>query len=311
VPPKTPLRTQIESFETYLRDERRASPRTVSTYLRDVNAFEAFLLEQNLPLDARRAKIASLRGFLATLFEANGSATIARKIAALRAFYRFLERRGIAMENPAAQLKSPKMRRPLPGFLTIDDAFRVVEAPANDTTRKEPLRARDTAILELLYGTGVRVSELAGLTLAQVELREVNLRVIGKGNKERMVPLGSKGLDALRSYLDVRPTLVAARGSKPITDRVFLGVRGSELTARQVQNIVRRYGALGAGRGDLHPHALRHSCATHLLDAGADLRSIQELLGHASLSTTQRYTHVTIDRLMETYDRAHPLARRK
>lgn len=311
MPPKTPLSTQLEAFESYLRDERRASARTVSTYLRDLHAFEAYAEEHKLPLDARRLKVVVLRGFLATLFEGNGSATIARKIAALRAFYRFLVRRGLATENPAASLKSPKVRRPLPGFLTVDDAFRVVEAPAEDRARPGPLRLRDAAMLELLYGTGVRVSELAGLTLAQVDLPEARLRVVGKGNKERVVPLGTQALASLKGYLEERAVFVAARGPKPTTDRVFLGVRGSELTVRQVQNVVRRYGALGAGRGDLHPHALRHSCATHLLDAGADLRTIQELLGHASLSTTQRYTHVSIDRLMEAYDRAHPLARKR
>jgi integrase/recombinase XerC len=190
-------------------------------------------------------------------------------------------------------------------FLTVDEAFRVVEAPESDGARPEPLRLRDAAMLELLYAAGLRVSELAGLKLTSFEGRTV--RVLGKGGKERITPFGGAAETALAAYLAVRPQLRGKDGDQH-PDAFFLGRFGTALTARQVQNIVQRYGALGAGRGDLHPHALRHSCATHLLDAGADLRSIQELLGHASLSTTQRYTHVSVDRLMEVYDRAHPMA---
>ena len=303
-----PLARQIAGFVRHLEGERRSPPRTVETYRRTLDALRAYAIEQRLPLDASRLSIHALRGWLASLFEENASATLAKKIATVRSFYRFLVRRGHLTENPAAGLKSPKVRRTLPRFLTVDDAFRVVEAPAEDGARPEPMRLRDTAILELLYAAGLRVSELAGLRLGDLDRRAHTARVLGKGGKERVVPYGGPAADALEGYLAVRPLLRNTKTGAQHPDGLFLGRLGTQLSSRQMQNIVQRYGALGTGRGDLHPHALRHTCATHLLDAGADLRSIQELLGHASLSTTQRYTHVTVDRLMEVYDQAHPLA---
>jgi integrase/recombinase XerC len=302
------LRAQIQRFESYLRSERRSSERTVTTYVRALDELHAFAVAQGLPLDANRLGLVSLRGWLGSMFEACTSATLARKIATVRSFYRFLMRKGLARENPAAALKTPKVKRTLPRFLTVDETFRVMDAPKEDGARAEPLRLRDAAMLELLYGAGVRVSELAGLRLNDVERSQQRVRVLGKGGKERIVPYGGAAAKALEEYLAVRPELRSPRTGAQHPDALFLGQHGTKLSARQVQNVVHRYGALGAGRGDLHPHALRHSCATHLLDAGADLRSIQELLGHSSLSTTQRYTHVSVDRLMEVYDRAHPMA---
>ncbi len=263
---------------------------------------------EGLPADATQLGVAALRAWLASLFGRSGNATIARKIATVRTFYRFLMRKKIARESPAALLRTPKVKRTLPRFLTVDEAFRVMDAPREDEGRNATLRLRDTAILELLYGAGVRVSELSGLRRADVDCTTRTVRVLGKGSKERIAPFGNAALAAVEAYVAVRPQLSDPRTGAQHPDAFFLGRRGSALSARQVQNIVRRYGALGAGRSDLHPHALRHSCATHLLDAGADLRSIQELLGHASLSTTQRYTQVSMDRLMEVYDRAHPMA---
>jgi len=302
------LAEQIEGFARYLADERRLAARTVTTYSRDLHALAEFVRGKKLPADARKIDVMVLRGFLASLFRGNAAPTLARKISAIRAFYRYLTRRGIAKDNPAAGLRSPKVQKPLPKFLTIDDAFRVVEAPGEDRSRPDPLRARDRAMLEMLYGCGVRVSELVGITLDRVDLEAREARVMGKGSKERLVPIGGAALAALTDYLVMRPQLRSTRTTHQDPHALFLGRNGTPLTARQVQNVVRRYGALGAGRGDLHPHALRHTCATHLLDAGADLRGIQELLGHSSLSTTQRYTHVSVDRLMEVYDKAHPLA---
>jgi len=301
------LDAQIARFAEHLSREKRSSARTVESYRRTLEELRAFAEKNDLPLDATKLGVPALRGFLSSLFERCGNATLARKIATLRSFYRFLMRKGLAKSSPAAQLKMPKVRRPLARFLTVDEAFRVVEAPREDTGRDDKLRARDGAMLELLYGAGVRVSELAGLELSHVDVRAKRARVLGKGGKERIVPLGSKAIEALQLYLPMRDRLRSPRTGEQHATALFLGARGTSLTTRQVQNVVRRYGALGAGRSDLHPHALRHSCATHLLDAGADLRSIQELLGHASLSTTQRYTHVTLDRLMEVYDKAHPL----
>ena len=304
------LAQQIETFLRYMQSERRSSPRTVETYRRALEQLHAFAIEAKLPRDARVLSLAALRAFLSKRYEHDEAATLARKVATLRSFFRFLVRRGISTVNPASGLRAPKVVRPLPRFLTIDETFRVLDAPKEDAAREEALKARDSAMLELLYGAGLRVSELASLRVGDVELSACTARVIGKGNKERIAPFGAPCAEAIRAYLERRPALLD-RGGGAAGDALFLGVRGTHLTARQVQNVVRRYGALGAGRGDLHPHALRHTCATHLLDAGADLRGIQEMLGHASLATTQRYTHVSVDRLMAVYDKAHPLAKER
>ncbi|MCA9575002.1 MAG: tyrosine-type recombinase/integrase [Polyangiales bacterium] len=309
------LRRQLDDYEQHLANERRASPLTVATYLRDLAALHAYCVEHELPLDAAALTTGTLRAFLARSFEGRSSATMARKVSALRAFYRYLEKRGHVRSNPAATLKRPRVRKPLPEFVTVEDALRVVESPTRptespaDEARAATLQLRDRALLELLYSSGARVSEVAGLSLGALELGEGRARVLGKGRKERLVPLGPEAVTALRNYLERRADLVDRDGQQD-PQAVFLGRFGTRLGPRQVQNVVKRYGERGAGRPDLHPHTLRHTCATHLLDAGADLRSIQELLGHASLGTTQRYTHVTTDRMMATYERAHPLARK-
>ncbi|MEO8874813.1 MAG: tyrosine-type recombinase/integrase, partial [Polyangiaceae bacterium] len=207
-------------------------------------------------------------------------------------------------KNPASEIASPKVRRPLPTFLSVDAAKEVVETPELATA----IGKRDRAILELLYGSGLRVSELAGISLSDMDLDSASARVRGKGNKERIVPLGGKCVDAIRSYLTERFTFVHPKRGTLDASALFVTTRGSRIGVRAIQTLVQQYGALGAGRADLHPHALRHTCATHLLDGGADLRAIQELLGHASLSTTQRYTHVSTEHLMKVYDSAHPLA---
>lgn len=362
------LETQIATYLDWLEHERRSPASTRETYARALFALRDFCLEKSLPLDAERLSLVALRGWLARLFETDQPSTIGRKVATVRAFYRFLFRKGLVTKNAAAQLKSPKIRKGLPRFLTVDEAFRVVEAPTEDAHREEALRLRDRAILEMLYGAGLRVSELRALRVSELDLVQKRVRVMGKGRKERLAPFGAPALEALHAWLDVRPLLLARKRSVAVDtressahaardgaadaarrgaaappsaatpsagrasaattrdtthasrsrarasdtgdahDALWLGEKGTALTVRQIQNVVRRYGALGAGRGDLHPHALRHSYATHLLDAGADLRGIQELLGHASLATTQRYTHVSVDRLMAVYDKAHPLA---
>jgi integrase/recombinase XerC len=305
------LETQIATYLDWLEHERRSPASTRETYARALFALRDFCLEKSLPLDAERLSLIALRGWLARLFETDQPSTIGRKVATVRAFYRFLFRKGLVTKNVAAQLKSPKIRKGLPRFLTVDEAFRVVEAPTEDAHREEALRLRDRAILEMLYGAGLRVSELRALRVSELDLVQKRVRVMGKGQKERLAPFGAPALEALHAWLEVRPLLLARARSEldaAARDALWLGEKGTALTVRQIQNVVRRYGALGAGRGDLHPHALRHSYATHLLDAGADLRGIQELLGHASLATTQRYTHVSVDRLMAVYDKAHPLA---
>jgi len=305
-----PIEQQIDAFARYLRDERRSSSRTVETYVRDLQSFADYVRGEGLPADARELDIVAMRGFLSSLFRSNQASTMKKKVSAVRSFYKFLLKRQVVERNPAAGLRSPKVPKGLPRFLTVDQAFRVVEAPPKEDSRPMSLRARDRALLEMLYGTGVRVGELASMNVGDCDFTERTVRVLGKGGKERVVPLGQSALEALRAYLPERLGMIA-KAKEPNGDALWVGRTGRRLSIRQAQNIVRRYGTRGAGRGDLHPHAMRHTCATHLLDAGADLRSIQELLGHASLSTTQRYTHVSVDRLMEVYDRAHPLARGK
>jgi len=304
----TALDAQIAAFLRWGRDERRLASSTIEAYERDLSQLRSFLVGQGVAPDAAAVDVLALRLFLAELHRTLAASTIARRISTLRSFWRFLRKRRLVNSNPAATLSAPRATKELPRFLTVEDAFRVVDAPAKDTERDDRLQLRDAAMLELLYGGGLRVSELAGLTLERVNLSAREVRVVGKGDKERVVPIGREAMAALRAYLEIRGTL-RTKGRAPDPDALFLGYRGTALTARAVQDVVRRYGTAGAGRSDLHPHALRHSCATHLLDAGADLRTIQELLGHESLSTTQRYTQIGVDRLMAAYDAAHPLAK--
>ncbi|MFZ5894081.1 MAG: tyrosine recombinase XerC [Myxococcota bacterium] len=304
-----PLEQWLRRFERHLADERRMSPHTVLAYGRDLRSFAAFARER---LDERmtieRIDRGLLRAFLGMLAESRSAVTIARKLASLRAFFGYLERYAGLRKNPAALLATPRLRRKLPKFLSAEAATQVIESPLAVPENASAERVRDAAMLELLYGSGLRVSELVGLDLEHVALASRELRVLGKGRKERMVPLGSKANDAVRAWLERRPELLGAASN---VRALFLGRRGRRISVRWVQALVRRYGILGAGRPDLHPHALRHSCATHMLEGGADLRAIQELLGHSSLSTTQRYTHVSMDQLLSVYDRAHPLAHAK
>lgn len=296
----------IDGFLQHLRAERNASPHTLAAYARDLRSLEAFARERKAGARIASLDVYTLRGWLGVLARTHAPTSIARKIAAVRTWMRWLRRRGVLSSNPADELGTPKARRGLPTFLSVDAAKEVVEAPSDDKASG----LRDRAMLELLYGAGLRVSELSGLNVGDVDLRGLEARVLGKGSKERIVPLGQKAASALESYLDVRSTFVHPKTRTQDPDALFLNARGGRLSVRAVQLFVTKYGALGAGRADLHPHALRHTCATHLLDGGADLRAIQELLGHASLSTTQRYTHVSMDHLLKTYDAAHPLARR-
>jgi integrase/recombinase XerC len=247
-----------------------------------------------------------LRGYLGQLARTHTPASIARKIGAARAFFRYLRRRGEVEKSPADELSLPKVRKPLPTFLNVDAAKEVVTTPGKSSAED----LRDRAMLETLYGSGLRVSELCGLDIGDIDLPS-SVRVLGKGNKERVVPLGSCAAAALEAYLARRSELRHPKTGACDPKALFLSRLGRRIGVRRIQTLVQAYGALGAGRADLHPHALRHTFATHLLDGGADLRSIQKLLGHASLSTTQRYTHVSIDHLMKVYDAAHPLARRR
>ncbi len=297
----------IDAFARHLEAERRASPRTVTEYARDLRGLEAFATERASRAldDVRAIDVYLLRGWLGVLARTHAASSVARKIAAVRTWMRWMRRRGIVPTCPADELATPKVRRGLPTLLSVDAAKEVVEAPRDDS----PRGLRDRALLEVLYGSGLRVSEVCGLDLADVDLAAATARVLGKGNKERVVPLGSKCVAAIGRWLEARPRMAHPKRGTQDPRALFLALRGARISQRDVHRVVRAWGAAGAGRADLHPHALRHTCATHMLDGGADLRAIQELLGHASLSTTQRYTHVSMEHLMRVYDAAHPLAR--
>lgn len=294
----------LGGFLRHLEAERRASPHTIDAYGRDLRTLVAFARDRKKAEGIGDIDVYVLRGWLGELARTHASGSVARKIAAARTWMRWLQRQGVIAANPAEELASPKVRRPLPTFLSVDAAKEVMEVPDVSTAAG----TRDRAILEVLYGSGLRVSELTGLDLGSIDFDGGSARVLGKGSKERIVPLGGKSLEALRAYLARRAELAHAKTGAIDPRALFVSARGRRIGVRAVQLAAHKYGALGAGRSDLHPHALRHTCATHLLDGGADLRAIQEILGHASLSTTQRYTHVSMDHLMRVYDAAHPLA---
>lgn len=300
-----PLEASIDRFREHLATERRASPNTVAAYASDLGQLVAFVRDAQLEVESPRdLDVYLLRRWVGTLARTVVAASVARKIAAVRAWMRWLERHGEIEKNPAATLSRPKVVRPLPTLVRPEVAAEIVTSPGS---LAEGLR--DRAMLEVLYGSGLRVSELVGLDLGDIDFGASTLRVLGKGSKERVVPMGSKAREAIEAWLAARSALPAtAKGADP--QALFRNKQGARIGVRRVQTLVHRYGALGAGRADLHPHALRHACATHLLEAGADLRTIQEILGHASLGTTQRYTHVSLTQLERTYDAAHPLAKR-
>jgi integrase/recombinase XerC len=307
-PDVSELSRRIGEFVSHLAHERRASVHTVSAYHRDLLGLLAFATERfGDAVSVGQIDRILLRAYLGKLAEGRKPATIGRKLASFRAFFGYLERKGAVRKNPAALLESPKLRRKLPRLVDAETAGEIMAAPLAAGGRPAE-RTRDAALLELLYGSGLRVSEVVGLDLDHLALESEELRVLGKGNKERVVPVGSAARSALGQYLARRQELRPAKGPE-LPAAVFVSRRGRRISIRAVQKLVRRYGIAGAGRADLHPHALRHSCATHLLEGGADLRVIQELLGHSSLGTTQRYTHVSMDQLLAVYDKAHPLAR--
>ena len=295
----------IRAFIGFLRAEQRASPETLRNYASDLRQLHRFVVSRRLapsPVDPASLSRDSVRAYLQWLDQQGGKpASLARKLAAIRSFYRYLTRQCIVGSNPVAGMRTPKQPKFLPRVLTKDDAGALMTFPAGRSVGA----TRDRALLETLYSTGARVSELVALDVQDVHDSEGLVRLQGKGRKERIVPIGELALDAIRRYRVTLPASAADAGSQPL----FCNRRGGRLTSRSVARIVTRYSSALAG-GAVSPHTLRHSFATHLLDEGADLRSIQEMLGHASLSTTQRYTHVATDQLLAVYDRAHPRAGR-
>ena len=288
---------ELTDFADHLARIVRASPHTERAYVSDLRQLAAWLLESGKSLDG--ADRDDLRAFLAARFGANQPATLARKQASLRAYYQHRVRMGHLADSPARRLVSPRRRRSLPNVVSVDDVFALLDTPSTRTAAG----LRDRCALELLYDAGLRVSELVGLDLADFVDGRTAMRVRGKGGKERVVPLVQKARAALEAYL-------ARRGELGGGPALLLNRRGGRLTTRTVARNLAKYALVCGTQRHVHPHALRHSFATHLLDMGADLRGIQELLGHASLSTTQRYTHVSSERLVQIYEDAHPRARK-
>ncbi len=288
---------RIREFIDYMRVERGASPNTIRAYERDLMAFKGFCEERGG--DPFKDPYL-VRAFVGGLYRKHKKTTIARKLSSIKSFLRFLHRRGIIDRDIATLLTGPRVPRSLPRSLTVDEVFALLDAPGG----KDPLRLRDRAILELLYSSGLRVGELVSLDVEDVDLEGKVVRVFGKGGKERIVPIGDKAVEAIRRYLPSRVLLL-----KGDERALFLNRYGKRLTARSVERLIKAYSRTSGLFKDVTPHVLRHSFATHLLGGGADLRSIQEMLGHSNLSTTQRYTHVSMERIMEVYDRAHPRSR--
>jgi integrase/recombinase XerC len=292
----------IADFGRHLQVERSLSPHTVRNYLSDVRQLFEYLNGRTPPVALEAMTYQDLRGFLAVRHSLNTKTSVARKLAALRTFCTYLVRRKVLPHNLAALAPTPKLENPLPKFLTIDEVFHLLEQTAGQTV----LDLRDRAILELFYSAGVRVAELVGLNLADLDLPQHLARVRGKGGKERLVIIGSQAFQALSLYLQVRRELLTPNSPDSGREAVFLNYRGGRLTTRSVARLVEKW-ALKVGLGQpLSPHGLRHTFATHLLEGKADLRAVQEMLGHAQLSTTQKYLHVNLDYLMEVYDKAHP-----
>jgi integrase/recombinase XerC len=340
-----PMKQAIESYLEYLVSVRNSSPHTISNYGKDLRQFVVFLTPPGASLPALSAiSHGIIREFVAHLHELGlKKSSIARKLAALRSFFKYCVREGMLKESPARLVPTPKLPKRIPSILSAEEMNTFLDhlaemggslpkgksksktecppAEALALKNKAKLREeglllrRDRALLELLYAAGLRVSELTGLDLVDIEQKERMLRVTGKGNKERIVPYGNKAQEALEKYWPLREQLLrqtsggyASNTATPHSEAVFLNYAGRRLTQRSVGRIVKKYVRLVDMNWDLHPHSMRHAFATHLLADGADLRAIQELLGHQSLSTTQKYTHASIRQLMDIYDKSHPHA---
>ena len=304
----------IDRYIQYLHYERNASPHTVRNYRSDLVQFRNFLARveggkdhQAGAVEIKTVDALRIRAYLAYLFENQKKKTsIARKLAAVRAFFKFLTRERLLAQNPAASVSTPKLARTLPHILTEEEINEFLDRIAEGAQSGDPSLIRDRAILELLYASGLRVSELAGLDLRSLNFGDGMVLVRGKGNKERLVPFGSKARDALNAYLSLRERIL--RENKKASVALFLNQRGGRLTTRSVDRILKKYARQLFPNVKVSPHGLRHAFASHLLAEGADLRAIQEMLGHKSLATTQKYTQVSIKQLMDVYDKSHPKA---
>jgi len=294
----------INRFIEYLATERNFSTHTLRSYRTDLRQFSLYLKGKGFSGNLDKEPFVDhimIRSFLGFLHKKNKKSSIARKLASLRSFFKFLDKRGIIKTNPMDVIFIPKQEKYIPTFLTVDEINRLLESP--DTSQISGLR--DQAILEVLYSSGLRLAELTHMDVDSIDFSLGVVRVLGKGDKERIVPIGEVAMAALKRYMERREELI--RKKTALGERaLFLNYRGKRLSERSVHKIVRKYAHRCGLLRNISPHSLRHTFATHLLDGGADLRSVQELLGHISLSTTQRYTHISMDRLMEVYDKTHP-----
>jgi integrase/recombinase XerC len=310
---KHSVRSMIESFIETLASEKGYSDNTCRAYMNDLNEFAAYTSKDHLrddvndkeekPYDelptVENIDHLMIRGYLGFLHKRNRKKTVARKLSALRSFLRYLVRTGIITGSPADLILTPKQEKNIPAYLTVDEMFHLLDSIKTDSLSG----LRNRAIFETMYSSGIRVSELAGLNIADVDFGGCVIRVLGKGRKERIVPIGNKALNAIKAYREkLKGEGVSLNGDGPL----FLNKKNGRLTTRSIARFLEAFVREFCISVPVSPHALRHSFATHMLDAGADLRVVQELLGHKSLSTTQKYTHVSMDKLMETYDKAHP-----
>jgi len=304
------LKNLIKSFVKSLHAEKGYSENTCRAYLHDLNEFASFIFDswfsgQISPEDAdvfRAEQVDGLmiRGYLGFLYKKNKKVTIARKLAAIRSFFRYLVKHEVMMENPLDSILTPKQEKTIPTYLPVDDIFRLLDSIKTDTLAG----LRNRAIFETLYSCGIRVSELSGMNMFDLDFSKSAIRVLGKGNRERIVPIGRKALDAIKNYRQKLQEETGIPDNK--NTPLFLNKNNGRLTTRSIARILEKTARECGLLAPVSPHALRHTFATHMLDAGADLRVVQELLGHKSLSTTQKYTHVSIDRLIQAYDKAHP-----
>jgi integrase/recombinase XerC len=300
------LNDHLNQFLQHLKYERNLSPHTLRNYASDLEQFKEhlFAVEKRADIPVAEIDRLTIREWMASLHADHKKTSVARKLASLRTFFQFLVREGKIDANPAKQVATPKIERKLPNHLSIEDAVRFIETPDTSTVQGK----RDRAIIEFLYATGIRVGELVGINLGDIDMREKMVRVTGKRKKQRIVPFGEPALEALVLYLDETRDIYL--NNCPVTKRdphaLFLNYQGTRITTRSVGRLIDKYIKQCADIHDISPHSLRHTFATHLLDQGADLRDIQELLGHARLTTTQIYTQVSMEKMIEVYDKAHP-----
>lgn len=301
-----PVTDQVKAFLSYLKVERQCSPHTIESYRRDLQEFCRYLtVDGPCELPASEIDHITIRDFLGSLHQkGNGKSSVARKLSTIRAFFAYLHGRGEIAANPARLVKTPRLPKPTPRFVSEGEMESIIGLAKGH----KPNQVRDRAILELLYATGLRVSELTSLNLEDVWFEERLLKVLGKGRKERIVPFGRPARTALQAYIPIRDSILKKTGAGASQSALFLNLRGGRLSPRSVQrslsNLLKRQARLT----QVSPHQLRHSFATHLLNRGVDLRSIQELLGHESLSTTQKYTHLSVNELVNVYRQSHPRA---